>query len=406
MYNCLIAQSGGPTSVINSSVVGLVDENKKSKTFENVYAGLNGIEGILNENIINLSQCDEKKLNVFKLTPSSGLGSCRYKMKDFNKDESEYKRIFSIFNKLDIKAFFYIGGNDSMDTVSKLSEYAKNKNIDVKIIGIPKTIDNDLPITDHTPGFGSAAKFISTVTLETYLDSSVYINNGIFILETMGRDAGWLAASSCLATLNKKPIVDFIYLPEVPFNEEKFIKDVEKKYKEQNHVYIVASEGLKDNTGNFLSTLKTTGCHDNFGHAQLGGVGNYLKNLILNKEITTRVKSLELGVLQRCAMHISSSTDVEEAYNAGAAAIKLYLKGSSGYMVAIKRLNGNLYNTEFFSVKACDVANNVKYVPKDFINAEGNGVNEKAYNYIKPLVAGNVELFYENDLIDYSIFTK
>ena len=406
MCNCLIAQSGGPTSVINSSVVGLVDENTKLNIFNTVYGGLNGIEGILNENIINLSSCDKNILKTFKLTPSSGLGSCRYKMKDFNENESEYIKIFSIFHKLDIKAFFYIGGNDSMDTVSKLSKYAENKNIDVKIIGIPKTIDNDLPITDHTPGFGSAAKFISTVALETYLDSSVYINNGIFILETMGRDAGWLAASASLAKLNNKPIADFIYLPEIAFDADIFIKDVKEKFKKQNHVYIVASEGLKDNNGNFLSTLQAAGCHDNFGHAQLGGVGNYLKNLILDNDITNRVKSLELGVLQRCAMHISSSIDVDEAYASGAAALRFAKDGMSGYMVGIKRIDGNIYLTETFPIKASEVANNVKYIPRNWINKEGNGVNELFYNYANPLISGNVELLYEHYIPSYHIFNK
>ncbi|MBB6632005.1 6-phosphofructokinase [Clostridium algidicarnis] len=406
MCNCLIAQSGGPTSVINSSVVGLVDENTKLNIFNTVYGGLNGIEGILNENLINLSTCDKNILDTFKLTPSSGLGSCRYKMKDYNNDESEYIKIFDIFQKLNIKAFFYIGGNDSMDTVSKLSKYAENKNIDVKIIGIPKTIDNDLPITDHTPGFGSAAKFISTVALETYLDSSVYINNGIFILETMGRDAGWLAASASLAKLNNKPIADFIYLPEIAFDTDAFIKDVKEKFKKQNHVYIVASEGLKDNDGNFLSTLQSAECHDNFGHAQLGGVGNYLKSLILDNHITTRVKSLELGVLQRCAMHISSSIDVEEAYVSGAAALRFAKDGMSGYMVGIKRMAGSTYLTETFPIKASTVANNVKYIPRDWINKEGNGVNELFYNYANPLISGNVELLYKDCIPSYHIFNK
>lgn len=405
MSNCIVAQSGGPTSVINASVVGLVEENNLKGYFNNVYAGINGIEGILNNKIINLSESDEASLRSFRCTPSSGLGSCRYKMKDYKENDDEYKKIFEIFNKMDISAFFYIGGNDSMDTVNKLSAYAKEHNIDIKIMGIPKTIDNDLPLTDHTPGFGSAAKLISTIALETYLDSSVYTNNGIFILETMGRDTGWLAASACLAKLNGKPVVDFIYLPEVAFDENQFIEDVRAKFLSQNQVYIVASEGLKNKDGSFLSTL-TSSSHDNFGHAQLGGVGNYLKTLITEANITKRVKVLELGVIQRCAMHICSQTDLSEAYAVGQAALNYANEGFTGYMVGIERTSDAPYSSKQFLVETNKVANNIKYVPSDWINEEHNNVNEKAYEYIKPLVDGNIDLEYEDCMPKYSVFNK
>src|SRR5471030_1049441 len=253
MSNCIIAQSGGPTAVINSSVVGLLNTNKKLKTFKKVYGGLNGIEGILNKNIINLSLISDEEINNFRFTPSSGLGSCRYKLKDSDSCSEEYENLIEILREYDITSFFYVGGNDSMDTIAKLSKYAKINNIDITFIGIPKTIDNDLKFTDHTPGFGSAAKFIGTTPLETYLDASVYINNGIFILETMGRDTGWLAASACIAKLNNKPVADFIYLPEVEFDKEKFLKDVKQKFEKQNKVYIIVSEGIRDKDGNFVS---------------------------------------------------------------------------------------------------------------------------------------------------------
>lgn len=406
MANCIIAQSGGPTAVINSSVVGLVEENNSKKYYDNIYAGINGIEGILNEKIINLSKCQNEDLCYFKLTPSSGLGSCRYKMKDYKTSDEEYKKFFSILEKLDIKAFFYIGGNDSMDTVWKLSSFARENNLDVKIVGIPKTIDNDLPLTDHTPGFGSAAKLIATITLETYLDSSVYTNNGIFILETMGRDTGWLAASACVAKLNGKPVADFIYLPEIAFDTDKFIADIERKFKEKRQVYIVASEGLKDKQGKFISTLDTNSCHDNFGHAQLGGVGNYLKNIIISSGITHRVKVLELNVIQRCAMHLCSKVDLEEAYAVGQAALNCSMEGDSGSMVAIKRDNTEVYSSSVFTVDTKDVANHIKYVPYDWINEEGNNVNEKAYEYILPLIQGNVDLFYDNSIPKFKVFNK
>jgi len=361
MRNCLIAQSGGPTAVINSSVVGVVLENKNIGYFDNVYAGLNGIEGILNKKIINFSQFSDEEIHNFRYTPSSGLGSCRYKMKNFSENADEYKNFFNILDEYEIDTFFYVGGNDSMDTVAKLSEYAEIHSIDKKIIGIPKTIDNDLMHTDHTPGFGSAAKFISTVVLETYLDSSVYINNGVFILETMGRDTGWLAASSALAKIDGKSVADFIYLPERAFSKIDFINDVRNKMKEQNKVFIVASEGLKDECGNFLSQLDNSGGFDNFGHAQLGGVCNYLKQLIINAGITSRVKTLELGVMQRCAMHIASQVDIDEAYGAGKAALQYAIEGNTGYMVGIRRIQNAPYKSENFLIKANEVCNKIKY---------------------------------------------
>lgn len=397
MANCIIAQSGGPTSVINSSVVGLFKANKDLSAYDKVYAGLNGIEGILDENIIDLSSFSEEELEEFRYTPSSGLGSCRYKMKNLEESTEEYDKLIDILKANDIKAFFYVGGNDSMDTIAKLGKYAKLKNIDINFIGIPKTIDNDLMHTDHTPGFGSAAKFIATTTLETYLDSSVYINNGIFILETMGRDTGWLAASACMARINNKPVADFIYLPEVAFDVENFLIDVREKFQEQNKVFIVVSEGIKNKEGKFLTEVEKFG-DDKFGHAQLGGVGNYLKNLIVNSGITTRVKALELGVLQRCAMHCASNTDLEEAFNAGYSALKYSLENKSGYMVAIKRDSNSPYKTSHFLVEADKVANKVKYFPVELVNEKGNHIKEEALEYFLPLIGGSPSLKFENNL--------
>lgn len=395
--NCLIAQSGGPTSVINSSLAGVIFENNALKYYKNVYAGLNGIEGILKEKIINLSNISSHDLKVLKYTPASALGSCRYKMKDFNIDDTEYKLFFSILSKLDIKSFFYIGGNDSMDTVSQLSEYSKKHNLDINIIGIPKTIDNDLTSTDHTPGFGSAAKYIATLTLENYFDSCVYTNNGIFILETMGRDTGWLAASACLAQVDNEPVADFIYLPEMPLDIVKFLSDVSQKFKEKNHVFIVVSEGVKDSCGNFLSK-KSMSSHDKFGHAQLGGVGNYLKDLIIKSHITSRVKVLELGTSQRCSMHIASKTDIEEAFFLGKSAIHYSRDNVTGKMISIKRTNNTPYNIDTVLVNAHDVANHTKYFPFDWINKNGNHVTSECYNYLKPLINGTPDYILENSL--------
>ena len=391
MSNCIIAQSGGPTSVINSSVVGLLHANKELMAFDKVYGGLNGIEGILNKNIIDLSSKSDEEINTFRFTPSSGLGSCRYKLKDADTCKDEYNKLMSILKEYDIEAFFYVGGNDSMDTTAKLAKYAKANNIDIKFIGIPKTIDNDLKYIDHTPGFGSAAKFIGTTVLETYLDASVYINNGIFILETMGRDTGWLAASACTAKLNNKPVADFIYLPEVAFDKDKFLKDVKKRFEENNKVYIIASEGLRDKNGKFVSEFECIS-QDNFGHAQLGGVSGYLRNLILDANITTRVKALELGILQRCAMHCASDTDLIEAYTVGEMALRYAYEGETGKMVTIKRECDSPYKVSYSLVDADQIANNVRYFPTEWINEDGNFITNEAFSYFEPLINGVPEL--------------
>jgi 6-phosphofructokinase 1 len=406
MKNCLVAQSGGPTSVINASFIGVLDQALESNCYDNVFAGINGIEGILNDKLINLSEIPYESLKNLKYTPSSALGSCRYKMKDYKVDNSEYDKLFGIFAQYNIKAFFYIGGNDSMDTVRALTEYTKLHNIDVQILGVPKTIDNDLMETDHTPGFGSASKFIATTVLESYLDSSVYINNGIFIVETMGRDTGWLTASAALAKINGKPVVDFIYLPEVAFSKDNFLQDVQKRFKEQNQVFIVASEGIRDAQGEFIATLNSSKSHDKFGHAQLGGVCNTLKNMIIESGITSRVKTLELGVTQRSAMHCASLTDIDEAYTVGRAAVKYSIEGKSGFMIGIRRLQNNPYKSDTILVEPSRVANHVKYFPKDWITAEGNWVTEEALDYISPLIQGTPDIPMENGLPKYALLKK
>lgn len=401
MRNCLIAQSGGPTAVINASVVGVVLENYKNNYYDKVYAGLNGIEGILNRKLIDMCSFSIEELNLLKHTPSAALGSCRYKLKNHSEALKEYENFFQILKENHIKTFFYIGGNDSMDTVNKLHNYAVEKNIPVQIIGIPKTIDNDLPITDHTPGFGSAAKLISTTALECFLDSSVYSNNGIFIMETMGRDAGWLACSSALAKLKGKPVVDFIYLPEVAFNKEKFLFEVEKRYKEKKQVFIVVSEGIKEEGGSFLEAAASLNVNDKFGHVQLGGVCGTLKQLILQEGITNRVKTLELGIIQRCAMHFASNVDIEEAYNAGSAALLYSMEGISGYMVGIKRLSNFPYKSTNFIIETSKVANKIKLVPESYIDKENSFINNEVIEYIEPLIMDCPNLKMENGIPKY-----
>ncbi|HBF2077661.1 TPA: 6-phosphofructokinase [Clostridioides difficile] len=402
MRNCIIAQSGGPTAVINASAVGIYEKNLETKYFDKVYFGINGIEGILNKNIIDSDSLNKDNVLNLKQTPSSGLGSCRYKLADYKINSYDYDRVINILDEYKIDTLFYIGGNDSMDTVMKFSQYCKNTTCKIKFIGIPKTIDNDLLGTDNCPGFGSAAKLISTLIMETYLDFSIYKNNGIFIVETMGRDTGWLAASSSLARLNDTPLVDLIYLPEIDFYEDKFIEDVRKIFKEKNKAYIVASEGIRDKYGNFICEQKTS-AHDKFGHSQLGGVSNYLKNLIVSSSITTRVKTLELGVIQRCAMHLASDTDLKQAAEVGAYGIELSKKGYTGVMAIINRKCNNPYKYEVSHTDISKIANKTKYFPKEWINEECNYITDEALNYLYPLIQGKPDIKYKNGLPYFSI---
>lgn len=385
MKNCVIAQSGGPTSVINSSVMGLLSKNNELKVYDKVYAGLNGIEGILKEDFVDMNLLTDEEIETIKHTPSAALGSCRYKLKEYEDSKEEYRKLFEIFAKHDIKAFFYAGGNDSQDTVRKLSAYAKEHDIDMNFIGIPKTVDNDLQVIDHAPGFGSAARYIATSVLESYLDSMVYTNNGIFITETMGRDAGWLAASGALATYNGRRCADIVLLPEVPFDEEKFLSKVRKIYEEKNHVYIVASEGVRLEDGSFLAATKAH-AHDAFGHAQLGGAGNALKNIITDSGITKRVKVLELSTLQRSAFHLASEVDLEEAFKLGERALLLARDGETGKVSILVRKSDEPYEVEYTSTDASNIANHVKYMPLDMVTEDGMNITEEAMKYFRPLV--------------------
>lgn len=401
MGNCIISQSGGPTSVINASLSGVIEKNLELKHYDNVYGGINGIEGILKGTIVNLSKLSLDEVLELRHTPAAALGSCRYKLGNPDVSCNEYAKLFETFKELDIETFFYIGGNDSMDTVYKLNEYAKANGHTTKFVGIPKTIDNDLCVTDHTPGFGSAAKMIATTILETYLDSVVYRQNGVFIIETMGRDTGWLAASAALAKLNSKPVVDLIYLPEVDFSIDKFLEDVKEKLSTQNNVYVVISEGLRNEKREFITKSSTPHGLDKFGHTQLGGVANYLKSILLESGITNKVRAVELNTTQRCGMHIASLTDIEEAVGAGKFAYKMSMEGITGHIAGIRRKSNEPYETEFFPVDASKAANNVKYFPAELINDSKNFVKEEALEYLSPLILGEPELKYENGLPKY-----
>lgn len=405
MKNCMVAQSGGPTSVINASAIGIYKANKEFGYFDRVYAGIHGIEGILNEKLLNLSDIDEATIDGLVYTPSSGFGSCRYKLKSFEDNKEEYLKLFEIFKKYEIDTFFYIGGNDSMDTVNKLSKYAAAENLSVKFFGIPKTIDNDLPFMDHTPGYGSAAKFIATTALENKLDSNVYNTKNVFIIEAMGRDTGWLAASSCVARINGQPVVDLIYLPEVPFNIDEFVENVTDLLSRKNSVIVVVSEGIRTAEGKFLGEMNACG-YDKFGHAQLGGVCGYLKSILKDKGVCKKIRTIELSTMQRCAMHLASQQDIDEAFACGYEGLKYSQSGISGNMMSIQRVSENPYKYKIVPISTSKVANTIKYFPKEWINKDGNFVTDEAYKYVLPLIQGQSKVTYENGLPKYELILK
>ncbi len=399
--NCIVAQSGGPTSAINASLAGVIDGVKKSDKFTRVYGAIHGITGVLNNDLTDLSLMalsSYPMVNTLELTPAMYLGSCRYKLPDFNEDEAPYITIFNRFEEYSIGAFFYIGGNDSMDTVLKLNNYAKKIGSNVKIIGVPKTIDNDLMVTDHTPGFGSAAKYVASTILEVAHDAYIYSIPAVIIVEIMGRDAGWLTASASLArnSYNKAP--DLIYLPEVPFSTEAFLEDVRKKLSMQKTVIVAVSEGIRDKDGNYISSASAFS--DKFGHAQLSGTGKALE-YIVRDNIGVKVRSIELNVLQRCAGHLASRTDINESFALGQAAVKYAADEKTGIMASINRISNDPYQWIIEPADVADIANKAKPVPLDWITKEHNDVTAEMEAYLRPLIIGEVSLQYKDGLPVY-----
>lgn len=394
----IIGQSGGPTAVINSSLAGAIDCAFEHDEIETVYGMINGISGLLEDNIINLTDIFKNKpseLNRLRLTPAMYLGSCRYKLSGSN---DEFEKIINCLVKYNIGYFFYIGGNDSMDTVNKLSEYVIEHNIDIKVVGIPKTIDNDLIGIDHSPGYGSAAKYVALAVREVAYDTSIYAIKSVHIIETMGRDAGWIAAASALAREGGNAAPHLIYLPEIPFSVDKFVSDVRKKLEEYNSVIVVVSEGIKDCNGNYISSQGDN--IDKFGHVMLSGTGEVLKQIV-EREIGCKVRALEPSVLQRSAGHTTSLTDVMEAFNLGTVAVKAAIKGESGVFSTLRRTGNNPYTVEYYTENVSVVANAEKTVPVEWISSNGNDVTEELIDYIKPLVRGVPQVPYRNGLPDY-----
>ena len=399
--NCIVAQSGGPTVAINASLAGVIDGVKKSNKFTRVYGAIHGIQGVLDNNFIDLSLMALSKfplVNTLELSPAMYLGSCRYKLPDFEVDSKPYEIIFDRFEEYQVAAFFYIGGNDSMDTVDKLSKYANKIGSDVKIVGIPKTIDNDLCHTDHTPGFGSAAKYVASTMLEIAHDTYIYQIPSVVIVEIMGRDAGWLTAASCLARNDYSPAPHLIYLPEVDFDEDQFIDDIKNVLKTSRCVIVAVSEGIHDKDGNYISASSAVA--DKFGHAQLRGTGKALESLVKNR-MDIKVRSIELNVLQRCAAHISSRTDINESFALGQAAVKYAAEGMTAVMSTIKRVSNDPYQWIIEPENVSLIANQAKTIPLEWITPEKNDVTPEMEAYLRPLIIGEVSLQYKDGLPMY-----
>ena len=399
IQNCMVAQSGGPTVAINASLAGVI--KGAAGCYGTVYGSVNGILGILNEHYLNLSEimeADDNALERLIHTPAMYLGSCRFKLPDFMDDDSSYNYIFKQFEKLNIGAFFYIGGNDSMDTVAKLSAYAASIGNDIRIIGVPKTIDNDLIMTDHTPGFGSAAKYIASSIREIAYDTYIYDLESVNIIEIMGRDAGWLTAASVLARNEFSLAPHLIYLPEVAFDKEQFITDLKEMVKKYKNVIVAVSEGIRDKDGNYISA--TDAAADKFGHAQLSGAGKTLEYLVKEK-LGIKVRSVEVNVLQRCAGHMASMTDLTESFLSGKHAVVLAKNGESAQMVSLHRLSNAPYTYELSNTPVSEVANQAKEVPVSWITPDHHDVTAEMIAYLKPLVAGEVPTDYADGIADY-----
>ena len=401
--NIIVGQSGGPTSVINSSLAG-VYKNAIERGFDKVYGMLHGIQGLLDEQYVDLSTQIHTELDIelLKRTPSAFLGSCRYKLPEIHENMEIYDRIFEILDKLEIDSFIYIGGNDSMDTIRKLSDYAIVKGHKQKFLGVPKTIDNDLALTDHTPGFGSAAKYIAASTKEVIRDALglTYKKEMITVMEIMGRNAGWLTAAAALARNEYNVAPDLIYLPEVVFDKDKFLADIHEVMKRKRCVVIAVSEGIRDQNGHFLDDDSKYAKKDAFGHVLHSGTGKLLESLVF-KEFGCKVRSIELNVLQRCAMHIASKTDLNESFVIGSKAIDKALENVSGHVMGFKRLSNHPYEIDYISTDVREVANYEQKIPVEWINEEGNDITQELYEYLYPLIQGEVHVTYKDGIPSY-----
>lgn len=401
MKNVLVAQSGGPSVAINATLAGIFERAVTSKDIGHVFGALYGIKGIINDNIINLSKKLANPSAVKQLisTPSSALGSCRIKLKDHKEDPHTYKTIFNNLSKHNIGWFVYIGGNDSMDTVLKLANYAKSIGSDISIMGAPKTIDNDLCGMDHSPGFGSAAKYICTTFLELWYDIKAYDVPAVTIVEVMGRHAGWLTASCALTKLNCGA-PQLIYLPEVPFDNKCFIDDVRENLSYYPTVLVAVSEGIKHASGSFVGESEQSGVADAFGHKYLSGAARVLESLV-RKEIGCKARAIDLSLMQRSAGHLASSNDLTEARLLGATALDRALNGVSGEVSVLHRVSDSPYSVSYDTVPVSEIANQEKLVPREWINKRGNNVTQDMIRYLTPLVGGEIGIQTHDSMPSY-----
>lgn len=402
--NAVVGQSGGPTAAINATLAGVIKaalDLNADGIIGTLYGMKNGIEGFMREDLVDLTDvfsCEER-LDTLKTTPAAALGSCRKKLKPLTEDGETYEKLFALFDKYDIKYFFYIGGNDSMDTVSKLSQYAKAISSPVRFVGIPKTIDNDLASTDHTPGYGSAAKYVATTVKELLRDVSVYTVKAVTIVEIMGRDAGWLTLATALPAISGGEAPDLIYLPEKTFDKDEFLSSVRAALDKHPAVLVTISEGIRFANGEYVGASERL---DAFGHKQLSGAGKILEDIVRN-EIGCKVRSMELSLSQRCAAHLLSATDIEESFNVAYQGFLAATKGHSGVMMTIVRAPGAEYSVSYEPRDIATIANSVRTVPDEYINDEGNGITAAGVEYVRPLILGEMELKYANGLPEHIV---
>lgn len=406
--NAIVGQSGGPTAAINSTLAGVIKGAIDSDRISKIYGMKNGIEGMLEEKLVDLDMFADAQLQKRLIsTPSASLGSCRKKLPDpastDEKDVAFYEKIFAIFRKYDIRYFFYIGGNDSMDTVAKLSQYAEKKDYKIQFMGVPKTIDNDLVATDHTPGYGSAAKYVSTVITEIVHDCAVYTTKAVTIVEIMGRDAGWLAASAGIGKAAGAETPDLVYLPERSFSMDEFFSSIEKAFACHPNVVVAVSEGIRFPDGRYVGESTQSGSTDVFGHKYLAGAAKALE-FAVKKKFGCKVRSIELNLPQRCASHIASRTDLDESVKIGEFAVKAATEmNATGEMVIFERVSSTPYICKMGRKKVSEIANAVKRVPDEYINAEGNHITDACCEYILPLIKGEAYPDYENGLPKYIV---
>ena len=394
----IIGQSGGPSSVINCSAYGVIKAGLESDCVTKVYGAFHGIKGVLNDQLMIMDEEDRDELANMLHTPSSALGSCRYKIADPDVDDTDYKRILEIFKKYDVRYFFYNGGNDSMDTCNKISKYMNRVGYACRVMGVPKTIDNDLAGTDHCPGFASAAKYIATSIMEVSRDCQVYDTGMVTIVECMGRHAGWLTASAALANVGGNG-PDLIYVPEVDFDLDSFTAKVKEIYAKQKKCFVVVSEGIHDKEGTFIAEYANKNmAKDSFGHAQLGGTAAFLANYI-KEQTGAKVRGIELSLLQRCAAHCASQTDIDESFASGKRAVEEAVAGTTDKMVGFECTRENCkYTCNIKIFPLTIVANTEKKLPLEWINETGDGINQGFIDYALPLIQGETKLTKENGL--------